>query len=39
MISGREAPAAPTIFFADGSRIAGAIDAKTLEQKFFSTLK
>jgi len=28
----------PTIIFADGSRIAGAIDAKTLEQKF-STLK
>jgi thiol:disulfide interchange protein DsbC len=28
----------PTIIFADGSRIPGAIDAKTLEQKF-STLK
>ena len=28
----------PSIFFADGSRIPGAVDAKTLEQKF-STIK
>ena len=28
----------PAIFFADGSRIPGAVDAKTLEQKF-STIK
>jgi thiol:disulfide interchange protein DsbC len=26
----------PTIFFADGTRIPGAVDAKTLEEKFAS---
>ena len=26
----------PTIFFADGARIPGAVDAKTLESKFAS---